>query len=140
MITLAMRAVPPMLWLTLFMSTLAFLFAVEGAVVRIYDWWKPPVEMTWQPDGPAAVRFSGVKHRGECDLLEIRAWGETAVGHVRLRIERDGSLRNSRLPAGPFGPSVPWAMTPIPIGDPVITAEFECNTRSIVVDVPRNKG
>lgn len=136
------RATPPLMWLTFFMSVLALLFALEPVALRIYDWAKPPVTMTWQaevlPDGRFAVRFSGFKYRDECELAEVRAFGRTASGgEERLSITRDGPGRNRRLGVGPFGPTLPWVLVPPPIGDPRIVAEFDCGARDVVVEVLR---
>lgn len=136
-----LRVTPWTVWLAVFMSTLAFLLAAESVALRLYDWARPPITMTYQPqtlpDGRYVVRFSGVKHREECELLEVLAWGRSVEGDVRLDIKRDGQALNRRLPAGPFGPTVPWVLIPPPTGEPRIVAEFECRGREVTVDVGR---
>lgn len=141
MSALVLRLTPWTVWLALFMSTLAFLFAAEGTALRLYDWARPPITMAWEaetlPDGRYAVRFSGIKHRGECDLMDVRAWGRSADGDMRLSVKRDGPALNRRLPAGPFGPTAPWVLIPPPTGDPRIVAEFDCRGREVVVEARR---
>lgn len=133
MIALAQRSIMPLLWVTLFMATLALLFAVEPVVWRIYDAANPPLTMTWAMDGTAAVRFSGVKHRDNCSLIDVMAWDS----HVRLRIEREDGPHNQVLPIGPFGPSSPWLLSPPPQGELRIVAEYDCDGRVVLVEANR---
>lgn len=138
---LVYRVTPWTAWLAVFLSTLALLFAAEGATLRVYDWARPPVVMTWRAealsDGRYGVRFSGVKYRADCDLTDMRAWGLTPDGEARLDIKRDSAVINRRMPTGPFGPSPIWALIPPPIGDPQIVAEFVCSGREVKLRVDK---